>query len=359
MKTVAINGRFLGQPKTGVQRYAYEILSALGATKQEKYRFVCVVPGNQGYKIPEGIEVFEDESFPCSGPVWRQFRLPFAASRLKADILWSPCNISPLLSAQKQLVTVFDASVYAGPEWFNWKFRFYYRIVLSFYRYTAARIITCSEFSKEEISRYLRVPKQNIDVAYGAIAPDFKRTSGVGPVKGRYVLSLGSRDPRKNVPALIDCWRTLPAGIKSGRRLVVAGGNQPTFFREKLGSIPEDVVFTGYLDDSVLPLLYSNADCLIYPSLYEGFGLPPLEAMSCGCPVITSNRASLPEVCGDAALYVDPKLSTSISSALTTLLCDASVSEGLIAKGYENVRRFSWGSSAAAVLKALDKLEAQ
>jgi glycosyltransferase involved in cell wall biosynthesis len=356
MKVVAINGRFLSQPRTGVQRYAFEILSALGRIKQEKYRFICLVPSGQRYSVPAGIETFEDESPLRSGLVWQQVRLPLAVSRVGADILWNPCNIAPVLLRRRQLITVFDASVYAGPEWFNWKFRAYYRGVFSLYQNIASRIITCSEFSKGEIARYLKVPPERIDVAYGAISPEFKRTGSQAIVKGGYVLSLGSRDPRKNVAKLIAAWKTVPDSVKAGRKLVVAGGKQPTFSNEKLNEGSPDVFFTGYLEDDALPGLYSNADCLVYPSLYEGFGLPPLEAMACGCPVIVSGKASLPEVCGEAAMYVDPLSVPSIAGAISSMLTDAALREDLVAKGYENVRRFDWETSASRVLESLDKV---
>lgn len=351
---IAVNGRFLLQPITGVQRYAYELLKALARLSPASFELLCVIPPGGKAQNIKGLRFLVDDGHSLPSPLWQQFRLPYLARRAGAGMIWSPSNIGPVFPGMRQIVTVFDGAVYAGPAWFDWKFRLYYRAVLDTYKSNAEAILTCSEFSRSELEKYLGIPRMKIFVAYGAVAPSFGVDKGSSPVSGRYVLSLGSRDPRKNVAALISAWGQIPAAAKNGRRLIVAGGSHATFSSEKLKGYFEDVLFPGYIKDEDLPALYSHADCFVYPSLYEGFGLPPLEAMACGCPVVVSDRGSLPEVCGDAALYVDPTNPSAIASAIVSVLTDNRLRECMVLKGHENARRFNWEISALKVKSYLD-----
>lgn len=356
-KIVLVNGSFMQQRIAGVQRYAFELLRAMAKIQQDKYAWLVVVPGDKRDVINDvpGVEVLFDKTM-LPVPLWIQTRLPFLAAKLKIDVLWSPANIAPIFCALPQVVTVFDGSVYHDKDWFNWKFRNYYRAVFGMYRYSADRIVTCSSFSREEIVAYLRVPRNKVDVVYGAISGGFSHMGDSPRLGYKYVLSLGSRDPRKNVSSLVDAWRTIPAEIKKGIKLVIAGGGNRNFSDESLQSSGRDVVFLGYVPDRDLPLLYSNAECFVYPSFYEGFGLPPLEAMSCGCPVVVSTAASLPEVCGDAALYVEPKDTAGIAARICDLISNVRLKNDLISKGYANVKRFDWGASAIEMLRVFDQI---
>lgn len=356
-KIVLVNGYFLLQNISGSQRYAAELLSALGRLPQNKYRFILVVPGREANLVQkvEGVEILFYK-FGLPSVFWTQVWLPKLAKKQGASAIWSPCSIGPIFPGLTHVVTVFDASVYGNKQWFNWKFRAYYRAVFAFYKYTAAHVITCSNFSMGELIKHLAIPRNMIEVVYASISKRVDCSVPSLPIKGKYILSLGARDPRKNVCALIDAWRQVPASVKSGRKLVVAGGKANPFAEEQFYPIPEDVVFIGYVPDSHLSALYRAAECFVYPSLYEGFGLPPLEAMACDCPVISSNRASLPEVCGDAPYYVNPDSINSITRGIIEVISNDRLRNDMIRKGRLNVNRFDWAMSAAKVMRVFDEV---
>ena len=356
MRIVAINGRFLTQPKTGVQRYAYEILSALAAVPQDRYRFVCIVPENSLYTLPDKIETVRDKLLSGNGAAWQQLRLPVVAAKIKADLLWSPCNIGPAITSMPHVVNLYDAAVFQNKGWFDIKFELYYKLFFKLLGKSAKIVVTCSDFSKNELALYGVAPKTKTRVIYGGANPDFRRVDSAGIISGKYVLTLGSRDPRKNIASLVEAWRGLSAQVKNGRLLVIAGDGAKTFRKEVFKSLPPDIRFTGYLNDDVLPALYSKADAFVYPSFYEGFGFPPLEAMGCGCPVVCSDAASLPEVCGDAACYVKPDSSADIARGIRAVLEDPAFAAGLAVKGFENVKRFSWEKAAIKMLGVLDEI---
>lgn len=360
MKTVLINGLFAAQRTTGVQRYAREMVRALGRRAGDGIRFLLAVPG--GVRPPEGVDVVSDDAFSGGasgswrGPVWQQGRLPRLMERTGADLLWSPCNLGPL-TVQRQVVTIHDASVFAGPEWFSWPFRTYYRVLLPQLGRRGAHVVTDSAFSKAELARYGVAAADDISVVYPGVSPDFRpgAADGARPRKP-YVLTLGSRDPRKNVRTLLEAWGKVPAAAKAGRVLLVAGGEGPAFASEAVGTVPEDVSFTGFVSDEALPALYAGADAFVFPSLYEGFGFPPLEAMACGTPVLSSGSASLPEVCGEAALTCDPRDAGGMAAQLGRMLTDSELRAELRREGIARARRFSWERSAEALLGVFDRV---
>lgn len=358
--TVLINGCFLLQPVSGVQRYAAELLSALARVQQDKYRYVVAVPADARTVVRdlEGVEILRDNSNMHTA-IWQQLRLPLIAKKMGAAVLWSPCNVGPVLPMVPHIVSVFDGSIYQDRKWFDWKFQAYYKTLFFCYKYTASHIITCSNFSKAEIISHMRISPDKIDVLYGAISSSFKRTTKKQLVAGRYILSLGSRDPRKNIGSLVRAWRQMSAMVKNGRRLAIAGGGSKVFNDEEFAADDDDIVFIGYVKDEDLPCLYSGADCFVYPSFYEGFGLPPLEAMACGCPVVTARKTSLPEVCGDSACYIDPYSVESIAQGIHEVLSDENIKDELVRKGYETVIRFSWDKSALQMLNVLDAVGAR
>jgi glycosyltransferase involved in cell wall biosynthesis len=174
-----------------------------------------------------------------------------------------------------------------------------------------------------------------------------------------YIFTVASRDPRKNISRLIEAWRRIAPEIKGKRELLIAGGESRSFTSEDFHNLPNDVSFTGYIKDDALRSLYSGADVFIFPSLYEGFGLPPLEAMACGCPVIVSNTTSMPEVCGEAARYIDPFSVGSIVDGLTELLSDRHLRDELVRKGLERAKQFTWQRSAREHIKVFEALLAR
>lgn len=343
----------MSQPITGVQRYAREVISALVKSGDTQFKFIIAIPVRNAFEPIPDTEIFRDNSsLPTS--IWQQVRLPFLMKKLRADFLWSPCNIGPVFT-ENHVITMHDAATFAGPEWFSLSFRMYYRLIFPLLGQRAKRVLTSSLFSKEEIVSYDIADADKIRVIPGGVSSKFTHTTSK-IFDFPYILTLGSRDPRKNSARLIESWNQLPADVKKKRRLVIAGREIHSFSSEGYGKIPDDVQFTGYMADNDLPALYSSADAFVFPSLYEGFGLPPLEAMACGCPVIVSKTASLPEVCGDAAYFIDPYSTESITEGINKVLTDDTLRQSLCDKGLERIKLFSWEKSAEEHIRNFEEL---
>lgn len=231
-------------------------------------------------------------------------------------------------------------------------------------------IITISQFSKSEIIKYLGVPSDKIvvmpcGVDFKLFRPDYDRKD-IQTVKskygleGDYLLYLGTLEPRKNIDRLIDGYALIKRRVDTPPKLVIAGrkGWQYDSIFKKVHqlNLSNDVIFTGYVDAADSPLLMKGAVAFVFPSLYEGFGLPPLEAMACGTPVITSNVASLPEVVGDAAMMVDPFSTESVADAMERVVLDAGLRSELSLRGLERASHYSWDNSVRIVEDAYNRL---
>lgn len=352
-KLILINGRFMSQPVTGVQRHAREVIAALVKSGDTQFKFIIALPRRNSFEPIAGVDIFRDNSLLPTA-IWQQMRLPLLMKKLRADLLWSPCNIGPLF-AEDHVITMHDAATFAGPEWFSLPFRMYYRLIFPLLGRRAKRVLAPSLFSKEEIIRYGIADAEKIKIIPGGVSPKF------APMSSKifdfsYILTVGSRDPRKNIARLTESWGRLPADVKKERKLVIAGREVQSFSHEGVGKTADDVRFAGYISDNDLPALYSGADAFVFPSLYEGFGLAPLEAMACGCPVIVSKTASLPEVCGDAAYYIDPYSIESITDGMQKVLTDESLRQTLRKKGLERAKLFSWGKSAEEHLRNFEEV---
>ncbi len=345
--SIYVNARFLTQRITGVQRFAIEISRQLKMLSPD-IKFVA--PGNIIHKdLAEELNIGVHGKM--SGHLWEQVELPQFLKRRGNPLLINMGNTSPLYYKNK-IVVIYDMSFMRNPQWFSKKFYYYYKFIVARAAREALKIITVSEFSKNEIRELLNIPADKIEVVYGA-APE-ESADEVGKdisLSGRYILAVSSLDPRKNLKNLIAAF--LGSGIKD-MKLVIVGSRNTIFrhkeFREAIGSNP-GIIFTGYVSDHELMGLYSRAEFFIYPSIYEGFGIPPLEAMACGCPVIVSMAASLPEVCGDAALYVNPLDIDDIKRAMSEILGNGELRQELISKGRERVKLFSWNASAKRLRK--------
>lgn len=321
---VTVNGRYSTQRMTGVQRYAAEIVSRLSG------RVSVVSPQHAMGSV--------------RGHAWEQFYLP---ASLQGSLLWSPCNTGPL-RYRRQVVTMHDCAFHDCPEAFSKSFRLWYEWLLPRLARRVAKVITVSEFSRNRIVDLLDIPLEKVAVVPNAVSPSFRRTDNMAiaamrarlELPNRYVLSLGSIEPRKNLNRLLQAWKLVSKRL-SGHVLVVAGGRS-TVFREAFSSVPENVLFPGYVDDGDLPALYSGASCFVYPSIYEGFGLPVLEAMACGTPVVCSNSTSIPEVSGDSALSVDPFDVEAIGRAMTEILLNRELQKSLSVKVVHQASQFSW-----------------
>jgi glycosyltransferase involved in cell wall biosynthesis len=362
MKKIIINGRFLERRITGVARYAREV--ALRLLHRENVCIALPQPSHPEINPARILHVpLGNISSLTGGRGWPQLDLPRHVGR---NLLWSPENVGPL-GVDLQVLTVHDLAAVDHPEWFHSSLTLTYQLYLPLLVRRAPLIFAVSEFTRGRLIERLNVPPEKIVVTYNAADVRFCRQpdAEVAEVQTQlklphsYLLCLGSIEPRKNLVSLLQAWNSLPRSVTDEVALVMVGGQDRVFARLDLRKLLENarnVVFTGYLDDAMLPALYSGALGLIYPTLYEGFGLPPLEAMACGTPVITSNCTSLPEVVGSDAVLVDPRNPESIRQAILTLVGDVQLRERLSVAGLERAKTFSWEQTARVTYDALCKL---
>ena len=344
---IAVNSRFLTQRITGVQRFALEISKALTELRDD---LVFLSP--RGVMFPELAHKLNVQSFGrLKGHLWEQLELPVKLREMGSPLLLNLANTAPLFYTN-QIVTIHDLAVFRFPESFSKAFSTFYKFLLPRIARNSRMVLTVSEFSKGEIVNLLGIPDEKIHVIYNAVSENIKCQPVPLEKKEKFILTVSSLDPRKNLENLV---RAFTSSNLKGYKLKIAGAESRVFSKVAFEVKSPDVEFLGYQRDDELSRLYERASLFVYPSLYEGFGIPPLEAMKCGTPVIVSRAASLPEVCGDAALYVGTDVE-SIKEGMERVLSDKSLMEELIRKGVKRVKGFSWQKSTKKLNRLLDTL---
>jgi glycosyltransferase involved in cell wall biosynthesis len=299
---------------------------------------------------------------------WEQLALPAQAARRRAALIFSPANLAPL-AWPRNVVVMHDAAVLRRPEAYSRAYRAWHgRLGLACAR-RALRVITVSEFSRRELTELAGIDPARLVVIPGGVAerftadpdpdPDARARAARGAAGGAaarlgldrpYVLTIATDDPRKNLRAL----RPVAAALQRlGIDLAWAGDSRPYFARAGAAA---GLRTLGYVSDDDLPALYRGALAFVLPSRYEGFGLTCLEAMACGTPVVASDRAALPETCGDAALLVDPDDPAALAAAVMTAATEPSVREALRASGLRRAQEFSWQRTALSTDALLSEL---
>ncbi len=363
MNSYVLNARFLMRPLTGVDRVATELISAsLDAGIPSRFKDILAVR-------PQG-EVFTPEQRPkdllsitsptkskLTGHLWEQFAL---AKETRDSWLISLCNMGPVLR-KKQIVMMHDAQAFRQPETYSKAFRTFYHFVQPRLGHRAHTILTVSEHSKRELEHFGVVPKgKAIVIPNGAdhilrLDPDTRVLEGHGLERGGYFLAIGSLAPHKNLKMLIDAAN---ARTNKDRPLVIAGGGNATVFGENGLQESEHVKMLGRVTDEELRALYENAFALVFPSKTEGFGLPPAEAMTLGCPVIASTGGAIPEVTEGAAISLAPTDQSAWTAAMTELEQNMSQVEELREKALERAKMFTWARASEKFLGVLDTLPA-
>ncbi|MDL1969854.1 MAG: glycosyltransferase family 4 protein [Candidatus Desulfofervidaceae bacterium] len=342
---ILIDGRVLKHSRiTGVERYTREVIKALKKVAPKNFQIDTIVPSSDNKYVHH---------------IWEHTVLPLIARNY--DILFCPANIAPVWKCPrtKLVVTVHDLSFISFPYTFSRKFQLYYKALIPYELKTADIVITVSNYIKSEIINKFNIPRNKIFAIPLGVNIDFLRIPPTSK-KENYLLFLGSLNPRKNIKGVIEAFSRLLNRIP--HQLLIVGGRFDIFKNDKkiyklIKSIPADrIKLKGHLRDKEIIELYRKAGLFIFPSLYEGFGLPPLEAMACGCPVVVSNAASLPEVCGDAAYYVDPYDVDSIAEGIYKVLTDENLRQSLIQRGLERAKLFSWGKTAEQTLEVFEKV---
>jgi glycosyltransferase involved in cell wall biosynthesis len=349
---LVVNARFLEKELRGIGRYAIELSRGLkGADPSIKF-----VSSGRWAPALEGIAAKLEtvRVARLTGHWWEQISLPRYLAARGRPLLLNFVNTGPL-AYDPQVTTIHDLAYHRHPEAFSPAFRSFYRVVVPAVAHRSRRVLAVSEFVKRELVDVLRLDPGKISVVSPFVAGhlvNLARTQTPSRA-GEFILTVGSLNPRKNLK------RVLGAFVRAhlpGMSLVVVGERRSIFAREDLsGLVGPRVEFTGYLDDAELVGLYKSARLFVYPSLYEGFGIPPLEAMLCGCPVIVANRASMPEVCGSAALYVDPLDEEAIAAAMERLAGDEEERARLVMEGRRVAASFNLDRSLARLLQVLQE----
>lgn len=355
--TFLINGRFLTRRLSGVDRVAFELLRALSALRTEgafDAAFELAVPADcTPHQIARlsGIEIAQLHRGRRSGQIWEQTELH---SLRPEAVLLSLCNTGPLLRAQ-QAIFIHDAQVFLEPSSYSPAFRLWYRIAQPLLARRSQTVLTNSHYSLRNLERYGVVPSGGAAVVplgcdhLAEILPDLSTLETFGLTPDSYVLALGNLAPHKN---LIMLMRAAAARGPDAPPLVIAGGGNPRVFQDAGLALPDGVRLLGRVSDPQLRMLYKSARMFVFPSLTEGFGLPPLEAMTLECPVIATSAAAVPEICGDAALLVDPRDEAGWTQAMVALAGDAVRRSDLVARGRVRAARFTWRRSALELLAA-------
>jgi glycosyltransferase involved in cell wall biosynthesis len=347
MMPLFINGRFLTQEMTGIQRFSYEICKALIAGGTE---IIILAPKKIRKEYTLNCRIIRFGIF--SGILWEQIDLPLFLMKHKNPLLLNFGSPGPLFYPNR-VVTLHDLSVIVHPDWFARNYRLYYRLATPVAARLSKKVITVSEFSKNEIIKRIGIPEEKIAVIHNAVPGTFRKQPPPGAAgQAKYILSVGSLDPRKNMARLVDAYKM--AGIDKEIKLVLAGKADPIFNMDH----PEEILAysVGHITDDELSSLYRNAALFVYPSLYEGFGIPPLEAMSMGCPVILSDIPVFREVFGDAAHYVDPMDAAAICKGILDVLSDESCRLELVRRGYERAKLYTWERSADKMVSIIKSL---
>jgi len=302
--------------------------------------------------------------------LWFRSNIPRHWLLGNVDVLHTTTYCCPLRHPGKMVTTIYDVSFLHYPEHHTEANRIHCLRGSLDGAVRAERIIAISEHTKRDVIQYLNVPADRIVVTHLAARKEFHprpQAEVEAYVRERlglnepYLLSVGTLEPRKNVRRLIHAYCLLPGDIRNNFQLVIGGGKgwlSSDIYQivVKMGA-ESRIRFLGYVPEPDLPWLYCGATCFVYPSLYEGFGLPPLEAMASGIPVITSNTSSLPEVVGDTGLLIDPQSEDSLGSALTKLLSDADLRRGMSERGLERANQFSWEKTALQTLRIYESLQ--
>jgi glycosyltransferase involved in cell wall biosynthesis len=351
-----INGRFLMRPQTGVERFAQEVIRSIDALISEppysmlRNHAMLVTP--IGVKVPScltnighiGTGLFR------GGYAWEQFDLPRATSR---GVLLNLCNLGPVFR-RRQVVVVHDALVRARPDSYSLAYRAAHAILVPRLMRHAAQVITVSDFSREEISRWYEFPATRLSVCHEgaehilAHPSDRSVLNRAGVVPGEYLLAVGVGATHKNLGLLL---RAFSLAQLDRVKLVLTGGRSQRVHGGPEPLLPDGVVHLGRVTDGELRALYESALALVHPSDYEGFGLPVVEAMICGCPVMTTHQGALMEVANGASYRIDFSSPDSLAVDLRHIASDTELRRDLIKLGLERASGFTWRRTAERILR--------
>lgn len=358
-KSIGIVTAFLGNLRAGTWVYTRNLLQGLSGRRVSRV--------DREERQLEGLEGIPAIVLPGGGRLakftWPNRQLPEGGQRAGLDLVHVTTPYGSFRRTTfKKVITICDVTPLLFPEAHGRMNVWHHRFVLPAILRECDHLITISEASKRDIVRFYRVPEEKVTVTLLAADHCFRPPVSLPeklPVEKPYILNVGTLEPRKNLPCLL---RAYAAARKKGlpHRLVVTGargwGASPLASLVEELRLNDDVSFTGFIPDHEMPGLYAGAEFFVYPSLYEGFGLPVLEAMASGTPVITSNVSSLPEVAGDAALLVDPRSVEELCTAMLKLAGNRELLGATRARGLAQAASFSWERTARETWEIYEKL---
>jgi glycosyltransferase involved in cell wall biosynthesis len=353
---------------TGTEIYSQRLIQALLAL-ESPHRFRLYFRG----AVPPGLFPGADLCIAPFPRLWTHVRLSWEMARRPPDALFVPAHVVPLVHPPASLVTVHDLGYLHFPQAHPWQQRFYLDLSTRWSVRVSAHVLADSAATKADLVARYGTPPDKVTVAYPGrdetMAPvlepaEIEAVKARHGIVGDYFLYVGTLQPRKNLVRLVKAFAALrpdaPSAPVERRTLLVLAGKRGWLYNDlfklvsRLG-LEGRVLFPGYVPNEDKAALMGGALAFVFPSLYEGFGLPVLEAQACGCPVITSTTSSLPEVAGDGALLVDPRDTGAIAMAMERVASDLALREGLVERGLAHVRRFSWVACARAVLSAVEQ----
>lgn len=348
---IVVNCRFLTQKVTGVQRFALELVKRFSKYMNQEMVFVAPrAATGQDVKFLDDIKVRTIGRF--RGNLWEQVDLPVFLAKQNSPLLVNLVGIGPIFYKNK-IIALYDLAFVHHPEWFSFFFRSAYNVLIPLSIKNSQKIITDSQYVSKDIQQEYGISQDKIHVVYAAASSIFIKKD---IPRENIILTVSSIDPRKNLARIIEAF----SSIETDYQLVIVGAKNKSFSEIKFEKHILDnsrIKFTGYIGDDELINLYNKAKIFVYASLFEGFGIPPMEAQSCGLPCLISNVTALPEIYGDSAAYCDPYSTESISRELSKLILDSEYQEALRIKGLENVKRYSWDNAAREFINSLKNYE--
>ncbi len=358
MPKVSFNGRFLNAPPTGVQRVARELIVSLLETLEtqpdlkSRLDLSLICPPDTTDEIARAdLSITKFGHF--SGQFWEQFDLPRAPT---GDLLINLCNLSPVVSSNA-ITMVHDAQVFLTPESYSSAFGNWYRFALPRIGKKARRILTVSNYSADQLTRFGVANREKISVVHNGVdhilhhEADTTIIDRLGLTPNSYTVGLANTQSHKNISVLLDAYRDPRL---QGKKLVLFGSADADAFKSAGLDLPETVVLAGRLSDAELRALLEHATALVFPSKTEGFGLPPLEAMTLGTPAICADAGALPEVCGDAALYAAADDPEAWVTQIETLIADAAETRNQRrAVSKAQAANFTWAKAGEKLLDVI------
>jgi len=368
---IVVNTRLLLRNKLeGIGWFTYESFKRItSAHPEHEFYFLFDRKCSDEFIFAKNVHpvvLFPPSRHPLLWWIWFEFSVPYALKKIKPDLFVSPDGYLSLRTDVPQLAVIHDINFYHRPQDLPFTSRFYYRHFFPRFAHKAKRIVTVSEFSKQDICHSYYVSPEKVDVVYNGANSEFRPLTPQEVIDTKkkysggydYFMFVGSLHPRKNVSGLLHAFDNFISKYRTDHKVLIVG--EKMFFTSDLDQTynqmryGDDVLFTGRLDTSELKFVLGAATAMVFVPFFEGFGIPIVEAMYAGVPVIASNTTSLPEVAGDAALYVDPADVDDIAEAMHKISVDEELRNKLINNGALQRHKFSWDLTAEKLWKSIE-----